>query len=490
MPPTLKNLCFISLLVAAVFQPVFAHEHHDELTEEEANAPTDAILWIHIFLQTVVWGILFPIGMVLGITRSRWHVPLQSTGFLLTIGGYILGHSHKGRQFLPSAHGKFASILFVPIAAQLLLGIYLKLHIHEKTLRPWAVRAHGVLGKAWPILGWVQMLFGALAYRSYCRGDNLGQCLAHYIMGSGFIAYATIMAIILLVGEAWVRRSGRSLEWWDSWVIMLWGIGELFSIFITASYSNLLHLEVNTFTEHRGSIWSVKDMQHTILGVLWWAGGLLGIFLSRNNQRNVIPGIIIILTGWAMSDHAQALMISTKVHATFGYTLMLAGFTRIIEVCFFVPKYSPEVDDDSTSDHTLAERSPRLPPTTDVSSSESAKAAASRSFRHLPPFLLVAAGLLFMSATDEELDFVHDNQMDHVTYILIMFSIAFFMYTFIVFLLHLYSTTGRNASQDPPVQGGIELTSTNIRAKWYARVPNPEREASQRPLHVLGDDEE
>jgi hypothetical protein len=29
--------------------------------------------------------------------------------------------------------------------------------------------------------------------------------------------------------------------------------------------------------------------------------------------------------------------------------------------------------------------------------------------------------LVFMSATDEELDFVHDNGMDHVTYILIMF---------------------------------------------------------------------
>jgi hypothetical protein len=57
------------------------------------------------------------------------------------------------------------------------------------------------------------------------EGDDLGQCLAHYIMGSGFIAYGVIMAIMLLVGEAWVRRSGRSPEWWDSWVIMLWGIG-------------------------------------------------------------------------------------------------------------------------------------------------------------------------------------------------------------------------------------------------------------------------
>lgn len=30
------------------------------------------------------------------------------------------------------------------------------------------------------------------------------------------------MAILLLVGESWVRRSGRSPEWWDSWVITLW----------------------------------------------------------------------------------------------------------------------------------------------------------------------------------------------------------------------------------------------------------------------------
>jgi hypothetical protein len=85
---------------------------------------------------------------------------------------------------------------------------------------------------------------------------------------------------------------------------------------------------VNTFTEHHGGAWSVKDMQHTyvssdnclskrdqpicrVLGVLWWAGGALGIFLSRNNQvcmhvalvdryaypsmqRNVLPGMMFV----------------------------------------------------------------------------------------------------------------------------------------------------------------------------------------------------
>ncbi|KAJ6547860.1 hypothetical protein B0H10DRAFT_2130623 [Mycena sp. CBHHK59/15] len=400
-----------------------AHEHHDELSEAEVNTPVDSILWIHIFLQAAVWGVLFPIGMVLGITRSRWHVPLQSAGFALTAGGYVLGHSHKGRMFLPSVHGSFASVLFVPIALQLVLGIYLKLHIHEQSVRPWVVRLHGVVGKAYPILGWTQMLFGAITFRGYCRGDDLGQCLAHYIMGSGFIAYGVIMTIMLLVGEAWVRRRGRSPEWWDS-----------------------------------------------ILGVLWWAGGLLGIFLARNNKRN-------------------HLMVSTKacilVHAMFGYTVMLAGLTRIIEVCFFsAPTKAPDVvDDDNVSDHTLTEPSPRYPSRYPAPPVDTGAAAASKAFRHLPAFVSDSvSSVLFMSATDEELQFVHDNEMDHVTYILIMFSIAFLLYALIVFVIHLYATTGRNAA----AREDNSIAMTAPRSKWYSRVPN----AEAGPMHVVGEDDE
>ena len=35
-----------------------------------------------------------------------------------------------------------------------------------------------------------------------------------------------------------------------------------------------------------------------------------------------------------MSAHPQHLMLSTMVHTAFGYTLMAAGFSRIIEVAF------------------------------------------------------------------------------------------------------------------------------------------------------------
>lgn len=97
-----------------------------------------------------------------------------------------------------------------------------------------------------------------------------------------------------------------------------------------------------------------------------------------------------------------------------------------------------------------------------------------------------------MSATDEELQYVKEVDMDHVTYILIMFSLAFTLYWLIVFLIHLYSTTGRNAkivqNSDPALNEteNIEMSnSTRIRTKWYARVPSADPNH-----HVLGDDEE
>ena len=71
------HVFWCTILSLSLIQLTLAHPHKDVLTEEEMNLPVDTILWIHIILQAAVWGVIFPIGMVLGITRSRWHVPLQ-----------------------------------------------------------------------------------------------------------------------------------------------------------------------------------------------------------------------------------------------------------------------------------------------------------------------------------------------------------------------------------------------------------------------------
>lgn len=87
------------------------------------------------------------------------------------------------------------------------------------------------------------------------------------------------MSVMLLVGEGWIRRKGRSPEFYDSLIITLWvcpsyidfslaraerlGIGHRYAVPETDILLTQDPLLVNTFTEHRGNTWSVKDMQHT-----------------------------------------------------------------------------------------------------------------------------------------------------------------------------------------------------------------------------------
>jgi hypothetical protein len=72
--------------------------------------------------------------------------------------------------------------------------------------------------------------------------------------------------------------------------------------------------------------------------------------------------------------------------------------------------------------------------------------------------------------------------------------LSFLLYTHIVFLINLYSTSGRNAPNASGNihaidDGNIELVSPGVPgAKWpYARVPLRQGSGG---LHVLGDDEE
>jgi hypothetical protein len=314
---------------------------------------------------------------------------VQTIGSLLAIVGYFLGHKHKGRQFTKNLHAQFVPYIMLMLIAQIAMGIYLKLHlergIHAK-IRKVVIWTHGFVGKAMPIVTWVQFVFGGITALGFCRADHTGQCLAHFIMGSAFIAYGIVLIILLLVGQVWLRRTGRSQEFFDSLVIAAWGC-------------------VNTFTEHRwGQEWGHNDLQHTSMGIIWWAAGLVGVWLSRTRdgrpKRNLIPGIVVFMTGWAMSAHPQHLPISTMIHTVFGYTLMAAGAARIIEISF-----------------VLKDRS-----------STTADGSDPNSFQYMTPVLLMAGGFMFMGATEEQMQLLHDAHVTHVSYVLILFSVAFLMF--------------------------------------------------------------
>ncbi|KAI9277026.1 hypothetical protein BDA99DRAFT_494697 [Phascolomyces articulosus] len=278
--------------------------------------------------------------------------------------------------------------------------------IHGR-LRPFFVRFHKVLGALVPVIGYVQIVLGVIASVGFCYGDSTGQCLAHFIMGSSFVGYGILLLLSLRVGGPWLLRRGKSQEWFDSWVIMLWGI-------------------VNTFTEHRwGQDWNHGDYQHTSMGIIWWIAGLVGIVLSRNGNRSVVPSVLIILTAVAFQGHAQHVPNSGQIHSYFGYMLMAGGLSRIIEICFVWKEGEFSI-------------SP---------------------WQYLPPLTLILAGHLFMGSTEEQLMYLNGSDIDVSSYSNILLSFGFAVFLFALALILLWEKLTRydpstNTRTQPDDAGG------------------------------------
>lgn len=161
----------ISLLVLFVLQSAsftkahggHGHDTHFLESPENQAAPIDTLLRLHIITESLIWGIIFPIGMILGLSRSRYHVPMQVTAVVVSIGGMQLARKHGGRQFSHANHGNFAPWLFWIMIIQAGIGIYLKMHIMEGTNVRWAiVKVHGLLGRLFPVIGYTQMVLGVI----------------------------------------------------------------------------------------------------------------------------------------------------------------------------------------------------------------------------------------------------------------------------------------------------------------------------------------
>ncbi|KKF93064.1 Protein YTP1 [Ceratocystis platani] len=432
---------------------------HDDsrIAEDEtiSSDPLDATLWLHIFVMMLSVGILYPIGMVLGMTKNRWHIPVQILATSLVAFGYLLGYFHKGRMFRASnVHTKFSGVIFIAIATQCVAGFYLWLPFGVKSIggrigsliRP----VHSVLGKTFPVIAWVQMIFGGITTLGFCQGDHTGQCAAHFIMGGAFIGYATVMALFVAVGQRWLRRSGRSQEFFDSIIIAAFGC-------------------VNTFTEHHwGTAWVKNDWQHTTIGVIWWATGLVGIWLSTdrfgNPKRNFIPGFVLIVTGWGMSSHPQETMTSTMVHKMFGYCLMGAGVTRIIEICFVLRDQAALTDDGYS--YSSFQYLPIF--VSQIVPIETCGWAIPLLTLHSSPKLLYLSGFLLMSATEEQMNLIEQSDMDHVSFIFITISMAALTFLFANFVIRLYDN----------------LSSSIALPNDHQRIPQNDVEAERQAAHA------
>ncbi|KAI8378524.1 hypothetical protein BD560DRAFT_453397 [Blakeslea trispora] len=319
-----------------------------------------------------------------------------------------MGHSH---QLDPSLFDNSAAtddpiglimtlhiVFMVTVVSQFALGVYLKLHLEkgiQGKIRPWMTKLHKIMGALIPVVGYVQIVLGVIASLGFCYG-----------------------------GGPWLLKNGKSQEWYDSWVIMLWGI-------------------VNTFTEHRwGHPWNHGDYQHTSMGIIWWAAGLIGILLSRNGNRSVVPSVLIILTAVAFQGHAQHVPNSGAIHSYFGYMLMAGGLSRIIEICFVWKQGQFDI----------------ISP-----------------WQYIPPLTLILAGHLFMGATEQQLALLTMKDIDVSSYCNVLLSFGFVVFGFTFGLISLW-----------------ENLSSTVQNQGYTEVENRESvlDASSAFLEDDEDDEE
>lgn len=257
-------------------------------------------------------------------------------------------------------------------------------------LLPFSILTYKLMSGGLVLCGLIKMAMSVVALLGFCYDSHTGQCNAHGIMGMSFILYGFILSMVLVVPWLRVNKGPYSQELYDSTVIAIWGV-------------------INTFTEHRPwEPWSHGDYQHTSMGIIFWCAGLLGMFLSLGRRRNFVPALTLIFTGYAMAEHVQHMIISTKVHGFFGYVLMLGGLARIMEISFLLD------DDDAAKDGKI------------------------RSFQYLSPFALVLSGILFMSANEEQLVLVVNMGADHSSYILTICSAACILQLWLLAVLRLY----------------------------------------------------
>ncbi|KAJ1913314.1 hypothetical protein H4219_005256 [Mycoemilia scoparia] len=399
---TITNLVVVTALISTLLNNVKlvkAHDHHAANFNINPKEPIDGILKTHIVFMSLAYGLIFPVGLVLGLVKNRWHVLVQSVGTAFSIVGFVLGHMHKGRMFKEGVHSKMAWAMLWLLVAQVVVGIYLRLRLSRffrDPLRPYLRFAHKWLGVGHFLMSYAQILTGALTWLDFCRGGYLGQCLAHFIMGSSFVGYGVYLLLILKLAGPWLHKFGRSPEFYDSCVIMAWGC-------------------FNTFTEHgfveKANGWSHKDLQHTSMGILWWIGGGFSVFMLRKSGpevRSMFPAMILAFTGLAMAAHEQSSEFSTKTHFLFGTSLILTGITRCLELLL-------------VSTNTIKEDKKEINP-----------------FQYLPVFFLMLSGFLFMGANAQQLELLDNMGIDVGTYGMAIVSLTFLGFLYAVLMMTLY----------------------------------------------------
>ncbi|KAI8984637.1 hypothetical protein BDF20DRAFT_860992 [Mycotypha africana] len=141
-----RDLLFLSLLFLCLIQLTSAQHDHATMGMDEPvpafNATGDELMsyalfpekkgyfYIHVAMMVIAFWVLMPIGIMLGIAKSSFHVPVQLLAFCFAMAGFffaqLYGHStphlYKG-----NSHHTLGWILFLFMLIQMSVGVVRKI---------------------------------------------------------------------------------------------------------------------------------------------------------------------------------------------------------------------------------------------------------------------------------------------------------------------------------------------------------------------------
>ncbi|EIW68262.1 hypothetical protein TREMEDRAFT_69277 [Tremella mesenterica DSM 1558] len=207
------------------------------------------------------------------------------------------------------------------------------------------------------VIAYVCLLSGLATYTGMCRAGLINTCLAHLIKGSIFFGYGVLTFARYLgayadLGWAWNRRPsspGPSAEMIECFVIFLYGITNTW---------------MERFGAQKGDPYTVKQVQHISIAVMFWFAGLMGMFLESSRVKkllasvvgkngdadppsysfsfNPLPALVIAVTGLAMAAHHQDYVFQVQIHSLWG--ILLAGGSAFRFLTYFFLFVRPPIE--------------------------------------------------------------------------------------------------------------------------------------------------
>ncbi|TKX24651.1 hypothetical protein C1H76_3260 [Elsinoe australis] len=281
-----------------------------------------------------------------------------------------------------------------------------------------------VLERFQVMLAFLALTTGFVTWVGIFHEDGLLNGLAHWVKGGIFFWYG-----LLTLG----RWMGAWSDWGWAWNVRpKHKISRLAAKMPSAEFAEsfviFLYGSTNVFLEHLtawGNAWSMMDLEHLSITIMFFGGGLLGMLVESTRARkllntnvelkqvetahgarqlhddaeewettkayttslNPLPALIIFLLGLMMSNHHQDSATSTTIHAQWG--TLFSGFA-LARICTYLLMYLKP----PTSYF------PSRPPTELISA-----------------FCLICGGLVFMASTRDVIKMLDRNNL-HAMFIL------------------------------------------------------------------------